>query len=62
MCIFIYIMLLRRRLLVPPVVESLSVAGDFDGQELNADDENAVLLRRVRVHVLADQREEVVVV
>lgn len=46
----------------PPVVEALPVACNFDGQELDAHDQNAVLLRGVRVHVRPDQREEVVVV
>ena len=47
---------------IPPVVETLSVAGDFDGQELDANDQDAVLLGSVCVHVAPDEGEEVVVV
>lgn len=46
----------------PAVVHALSVSGDLDGQELNANDQYAVLLCRIPVHVLPDQGEEVVVV
>lgn len=50
------------RLQEPTVVHSLSVTRDLDGQELNAHDQNAVLLRRIPVHILPNQGEEVVVV
>lgn len=49
-------------LLEPLIVHAFSVAGDLDGQELDADDEYAVLLSGLCVHVGPDECEEVVVV